>query len=98
VIVTPIVKGNSLIEKDQCKGIMRDIIDLSQADGGQSQSLLITQFGFMLSYREQHFDGIVEAIKERQASSFLNLREIIFEVDDKYELRFLNQLSKRLIN
>lgn len=98
VIVTPIVKGNSLIEKDQCKGIMRDIIDLSQSDGGQSQSLLITQFGFMLSYREQHFDGIVEAIKERQTSSFLNLREIIFEVDDKYELRFLNQLSKRLIN
>ena len=98
VIVTPIVKGNSLIEKDRCQGIMRDIIDLSQSDGIHSQSLLITQFGFMLSYRDQHFDGIVEAIKERQISSFLNLREIVFEVDGKYELSFFNQLRKRLIN
>ena len=98
VIVTPIVKGNSLIEKDRCKRIMSDIIDLSQSDGVQSQCLLITQFGFMLSYRDQHFDGIVEAIKERQTSSFLNLRKILFEVDSKYELSFFNQLSKRLIN
>lgn len=98
VIVTPIVKGNSLIEKDQCKGIMRDIIDLSQADGVQSQSLLITQFGIMFSYRDQHFDGIVEAIKERQTSSFLNLRQIYFEVEPKYELSFFNQLSKSLVN
>ena len=98
VIVTPIVKGNSLIEKNQCKEIMRDIIDLAQSHGVQSRSILITQFGFMLSYRDQHLYGIVEAIKERQVSSFLNLREIIFEVDNAYEERFRNQLKKQLID
>lgn len=98
VIVTPIVKGNSINEKDLCKEIMKEILDLSQLNGIISKKLLISQFGYFFSYKEQQFNGIFEAIKEMQEASFGKLDLIYFEVDTRYRKRFYNQLRKFFIS
>jgi hypothetical protein len=96
VLVTPSVKGNSDVEKEQCKVIMKELLNFSQSDHAKPQYLLITQFKHMRKYRDQQFYGILAAIKELQESSFGNLKEIYFEINSSFEEDFIHQIRSVL--
>jgi len=93
VFLTPIVKGNGKKDKELCSKIMSDIIKNSN-----SESILITQFSFMYSFKEQQFDGIFEVIKEMKKTSFGNLKILFFEIDTRYKNMFIDQLRSKLRN
>lgn len=97
VIITPIVKGNGKAEKIACESIMRDVFHISQAPRVKASKMLISQYRYMFGYREQQFNGVFEAIKKLQKTTFGDLSMIYFEIDARYKDRFNEQVKHILL-
>ena len=95
VILTPTVKSNSEIGKEFSKKLMLDLFSLSQSEEVKSKRLLITHFGFLLSYPDKTFDGILEGLLEISRKSFLNITDIYIEFDTKYISKFEKQVMEK---
>lgn len=98
VIVTPKVKGDAHAQKQLCQSIMGDVLSLSQEIGTGPIRLLITQYRYMHSYREEQISGVFEAINQLRNSSFEKLELIHFEVDVRFRDRFYKHLRAALFS
>jgi len=97
IVVTPIVKGDGYKQRESCKSIMKNIFELSQQSPVCATKLFISQFKYMLDYREEQLSGILEALQDLKDRSFGSLNLIYFEVDSRFKDRFAQQIRDQFI-
>ena len=96
VVLTPIVKGNEIAQRNECKDIMNEVIRISQTDEIKAKSILVTQFRSIKSYKFNHYEGIFDALELMSKSSFKQLIKIVFHIEMKHYASFTRHITYRL--
>lgn len=95
VLLTPTIRSRDEGSRIEAARLMKDLFDASQAEGVVATRLLVTHFHYAIKYPEPHILGILDAISEIQAGSFLKLRILGFDLT-RHREEFEHHARQRL--
>lgn len=75
---------------------MKDLFSASQTKEVAASRLLITHFHHVIKYPGPHISGILDAILDLAKDSFLNLKVLGFDFNEKYSVEFERDVRCRL--
>ena len=95
VILTPTTKSNDETSRQESEDLMLKLFFLTQSHEIQCNRLLITHFGNLQSYPERSIDGLLDGLLDISKQSFLNLKDIYIEIQDRFVSKFVKQVKNK---
>jgi len=95
-VLTPVVKASDISGIETCRLIMEEVLLISQSKEVNAETILMTQFSSINSYKFNQYEGILEAILRLSKNSFKNLNNLTFHVNNSFAVSFCRQINYKL--